>query len=362
MLSADDQSGHDPDERPTAAKMSGWDTSAGWSSGNVRNALKDVTNTRTSPAEEGGWSKASHNDRGSRNHGGHDDYDDGARGKPFGGCFSCESEDHMKSGCPEPPRPMGECSNCGEVSHSKADWTNERIARPFTGSRNICQEEGQKANECPTGPAKLCKNCDEPEVDGHTAATCKNRRKVQRAPVVEGQAEEAWHLLEAAAREGDMEDVKEAMKMYTDALPDVTYPDLEEAFRNMNIPVYLVAIEKSVINSFTIIDLQGNIDKQYVVWIRKSPRPSRPYEAEMWPASPEENFERLKDAGVVESRGAVRCSGCGELGHTRKYCQDAVPVVTQGNVIRCDNCGEGDHRYRDCQKPSEDKNPCRNCE
>lgn len=341
--------------------MTGWDSSASWSSGNVLNALKDVTNTCTSPAKESGWSKSSRDDRGSKNHGDHDDYDDDARGKPSSDCFRCGCQDHMKFDCLEPSKPSAECFDCGEVSHSKADCTNERFARTFTGSCNICQEEGRRVNECPTAPSKLCKNCEELEVDGHTAATCKNRRKIHRPPVVEGQAEEAWHLLEAAAREGDMEDVKEAMKMYTDALPDVTYPDLEEAFRNMSIPVYLVAIEKYVINSLTIIDLQGNIDKQYVVWIRKSPKPSRPYEAEMWPASPEENFERLKDAGVVESRRAVRCSGCGELGHTRKYCQEAVSVVTQGSLILCDNCGEGEHRYRDCQKQREDKNSCRNC-
>lgn len=347
--------------------MSGWENGGGWaSSEDTRNALKDVTNTRTSPAEDGGWSKAPHDGhRGPKDYGAHDNYDDNndedARGKPSGGCSRCGTVDHMKSDCPEPPKPKGECFNCGEVGHSKADCTNERVARTFTGTCNICQEEGHRANECPTAPTKLCKNCEEPEVDGHTTATCKNRRKIQRPPVVEGQAEEAWHLLEAAAREGDMEDVKEAMKMYTDALPDVTYLDLEEAFRNMNIPVYLVAIEKSVINSFTVVDLQGNTDKQYVVWIRKSPKPSRPYEAEMWPDTSEENFERLKDAGVVESRRAVRCSGCGELGHTRKYYQDAVPVVTQGSAIHCYNCSEDGHRYRDCQKPREDKNVCRNC-
>ena len=342
--------------------MSVWENSGGWASGDVRNALKDVTNTRTSPAEEGGWSKASHDDhRGSKDYGGCDDHDEDARGKPSGGYLRCRSEDHMKSDCLEPPKAMGECFNCGEVGHSKADCINERVARPFTGSCNICQEKDHRATECPTVPTKLCKNCEEPDVDGHTAATCKNSRKIQRPPVVEGQAEEAWHLLEAAAREGDMEDVKEAMKMYTDALPDVTYPDLEEAFRNMNIPVYLVAIEKSVINSFTIIDLQGNIDKQYVIWIRKSPKPSRPYEAEMWPATPEENFDRLKDAGVVESRRAVRCSRCGELGHTRKYCQDAIQIVTQGSIIHCYNCRDDGHRFRDCQKLRENKNACRNC-
>lgn len=176
-----------------------------------------------------------------------------------------------------------------------------------------------------------------------------------------------------------MDDVKEAMKLYTDALPEVTYVDLEDAFRNMNIPVYLVAIEKHVINSFTVVDLQGNIDETYVVWIRKSPNPSRPYEAEMWPPSPEENMERLKDAGVVESRRAVRCSGCGELGHTRKHCQDFGPqAVTQGSVIHCYNCDEDSHRCKDCKiltrlglsilanivigpRPREDKNACRNC-
>lgn len=285
----------------------------------------------------------------------------------------------MKADCPEPPKAMGGCFNCGEVGHSKADCTNERVARPFTGTCNLCQEEGHRASECPTAPPKVCKNCEESETEGkliysilasstltllgHTAATCTNRRVIRRGPIKEGQAEEAWDAIMAATNpEWEIDEIKDALKAYTDACPEVTWAQLEEGFRNNDMKIWLIAIEKSVSVTFTVVDLQGNIDKKFVVTIRKSPQPGRPYEAAMWPSSPAENMVRLHDAGLVEPRHAIKCSRCGELGHTRKHCKDSrPPAVIQGSVLHCYNCDEDGHRYRDCPKPREDKNACRNC-
>lgn len=63
----------------------------------------------------------------------------------------------------------GECFNCGEVGHNKADCPNPRVERAFTGTCNLCSEEGHRASECPT---QTCKICDKP---GHRAVDCKTR-------------------------------------------------------------------------------------------------------------------------------------------------------------------------------------------
>ena len=41
-----------------------------------------------------------------------------------------------------------------------------------------------------------------------------------------------------------------------------------------------------------------------------SPNPKRAREREGWPASPAENLERLKDAGIPMDRGVPKCSNC----------------------------------------------------
>lgn len=72
---------------------------------------------------------------------------------------SCGDLGHLARQCPTAPSSGGGCFNCGQEGHTKADCTNERVARPFSGTCRLCQVEGHTARDCPTKPAEKCRNC-----------------------------------------------------------------------------------------------------------------------------------------------------------------------------------------------------------
>ncbi|ESZ94433.1 hypothetical protein SBOR_5151 [Sclerotinia borealis F-4128] len=251
----------------------------------------------------------------------------------------------------------GDCFNCGEEGHAKADCTNPAVAREFTGTCRICEQQGHRASDCPSAPPKLCNNCKE---EGHSILDCKNPRKIERNDVEDVEAAVAWANLIKQSEEGDFDDMKEEAMKYIKASPDATYPQLEKAFRAQNVPIYLIAMEKELTQTFTNMDLQGHLDRKYTVSWRKSSKHSRPKEKENWPATPEENLERLADAGEAVDRGIPLCSRCSELGHISKHCTQEAGESARVQV-QCFNCSEIGHRVRDCPIPREDKFACRNC-
>lgn len=124
--------------------------------------------------------------------------------------------------------------------------------------------------------------------------------------------------METASKKGDLDDFKEALQKYTKATPDVTYVQLENAFRSQDFKVYLIATEKELAATYTNVDLQGNLDKKFTVSYRLSANPQRPKEKIAWPSSPQENLARLEDAGEVEDRKVIKCRNCEQLGHNSK--------------------------------------------
>lgn len=135
---------------------------------------------------------------------------------------------------------------------------------------------------------------------------------------------------------------------------------MESAFRSQDVNVYLIAIEKELAVTYTNMDLQGNLDKKFTINWRFSDKPARPREAEVWPATPEENLERLADAGAPVDRGVPKWSvslfhlqwlfadlssgNCNELGHSSKHCpQDKVENADRA-VLLCYNCEQTGHR------------------
>jgi hypothetical protein len=123
-------------------------------------------------------------------------------------------------------------------------------------------------------------------------------------------------MIKQAVAERDLDDFKEAVDMYVKACPDVTYPQLEEAFRSLGVPIYLIAIEKELNATYTNMDLQGHLGKTYSISWRWSDKPRAPKEMDTWPATPEENLERLADAGQPTDCKMPLCSNCSSLGHT----------------------------------------------
>lgn len=61
----------------------------------------------------------------------------------------------------------------------------------------------------------------------------------------------------------------------------------------------------------SIIDLQGQLDREYVVGYFLSAKPLRKHLLSRWPSSPEDNLERLANAGLPFDREIIKCRNCG---------------------------------------------------
>lgn len=102
----------------------------------------------------------------------------------------------------------------------------------------------------------------------------------------------------------------QTFSIYCKAASDATYDELETAFRMNNFNTYLIATENELPKTHTYVNLQGELDKTYKVGFHLSPKPKRETAKQGWPESPEENIERLKDAGLPMERGIPKCMRC----------------------------------------------------
>lgn len=69
--------------------------------------------------------------------------------------------------------------------------------------------------------------------------------------------------------------------------------------------------QKENYEGYTLIDLQGQLDRTYVVSFFFGLEPRRVQLKERWPASVEENLERLADSGFGHDRMIPKCRNCG---------------------------------------------------
>ncbi|KAL6229752.1 hypothetical protein BDW75DRAFT_249334 [Aspergillus navahoensis] len=224
----------------------------------------------------------------------------------------------------------------------RAECTKPRF---FKGSCRICNQEGHPAAECP---------------DRHKTSNCTENRKFDLNHIPDMLPEQAWALLKKASCERDLEDFREGLKIYSKAVPDATFADIETKMRAESFNIYLIAMGREMSDCISLINLQGKLNCTYVVGFFYSPKPQRANLRERWPSSVEENLERLKDAGLPYDRQIPKCSNCGEMGHGSRACKEKRVVIERVEV-KCVNCNEPGHRARDCKQPRVDKFVCRNC-
>ncbi|KAJ5125480.1 Zinc knuckle CX2CX4HX4C [Penicillium atrosanguineum] len=297
----------------------------------------------------------------------------GLGGYSQGACFNCNEEGHSKADCPRPPQQFGTCYNRGEEGHSKADYPATRKAsgacfncgqeghsktecpnpKVFTGTCNFCGTEGHPAALCPLRDPIVCKNC-------HSVKDCKGNRKFDMFGVEDKTSEEAWAMMKGAC-DGEMDDFRKAIQVYSKACPAATYLEIAKRMHEEKFKVYLIGLENpNQADNMTLIDLQGQLDRQYLVGLFRSQKLCRKALKGRWPENQDENMDRLGNAGLPYDRLVVKCRNCEELGHIAKHCPEEAREVSKVEII-CLNCNNMGHRVRDCPQPRKSKHCCRNC-
>ncbi|EPS33386.1 hypothetical protein PDE_08348 [Penicillium oxalicum 114-2] len=219
------------------------------------------------------------------------------------------------------------CFNCGQPGHSKAGC--EQPAKP-----------------------RACFNCG-----GHEAVDCVANRKLDYSGIPDYSPEEAWAILKGASHgedcAGEGNTFEHAIRIYSKAVPDATFVDIEKRMREENCGLYLIAEEFTLQSEQTLIDLQGRLGCQYRVYWSKNPRPDRLFFKAKWPRSAADNLDRLADAGLPaqdytvantqdrreSARPEINCPNCETSGHRLRDCP--LPRV-------CQNCGDKGHRAAEC--------------
>jgi hypothetical protein len=78
--------------------------------------------------------------------------------------------------------------------------------------------------------------------------------------------------------------------------------------------LHLIAKERELVDTLTIVSLNGDINQKYVLIFSWTAKAKRGKQAEGWPATPAENLEKLKSCGIPVDRGIPKCDKCGEMG------------------------------------------------
>src|SRR5271170_785961 len=131
---------------------------------------------------------------------------------------------------------------------------------------------------------------------------------IDRTKIPDKTEKEAYAMLKQASDLRDLDGFKEAVEVLSKACPDLTYPRLEKEFRKRNFTIYLIALEKDHGDTITNVNMQGEVERKYTISYHLSEKPQRPAMKKRWPKTPNENLERLADAGILIDRGVEKCN------------------------------------------------------
>lgn len=196
------------------------------------------------------------------------------------------------------------------------------------------------------------------------AKDCKENRQLDMSGVADMTTEEAWAKLKQASDDRDLDDFREVFQEHprwlkianrnarpltsTPRLPlrphsstskrkcarrtSTSGPSLWYAFAeyallaNTNGTNWRLTLqEKQSFDVYSLIDLQGQMDREYVAGFYFSDKAPRKALQSRWPTSPEENLERLANAGFPLDRGVPKCHNCG--GGSRRHQLDELPSL-----------------------------------
>ncbi|KAI9802528.1 MAG: hypothetical protein M1833_001600 [Piccolia ochrophora] len=241
-------------------------------------------------------------------------------------------------------------NNFEQLRHNKADCTNPRVFTELQEGRFSAKANYFKG---------VCAD-DNVVHKGHTIDECEGNRTKDWTNVPDVDGTEAWNNMEKADKDKDIDEFKNWFLAYARKTPDLTFQAMEKALRNHKLNVHLVAVQKDIDDTQTIVNLEGKTGCTHQVQFQYSLKPKRKAFAQGWPTDEEDNMTKLADAGFVEDSYKIKCRNCDMFGHTSKFCTEEKKEVERVKV-KCQNCDQEGHRVRDCPEQRKEKGVCRNC-
>ncbi|KAL8926999.1 MAG: hypothetical protein Q9208_002544 [Pyrenodesmia sp. 3 TL-2023] len=361
--------------------MSGWNTTDSWGANDAAPSTK-AANWNTGETSGADWNDGAaaanndaFNDNGFEAVGDGDAMAGGEGGGDDRACRICQQVGHLARECPDKPEGFGKCFNCGEegqtapthassLEHAEPVLKKAMLPAIARTSHLSCAATARKRVDIHvTKQRHMATN----SLSGHITSECTKNKVFDLDKIADLPIEEAWENVVKTAKEAvesrDLDDFREALKVYTKAVKDISYQEIERSFRTNDIGIFLIGTEPQsgeISDTHTLVNLAGKRDCKYKVgfFFKKTPRTAKM--AEGWPSSEEENLERLKDAGVPYERGVPKCLRCKEMGHTSKDCKEERQEFGAA-ATKCFNCDEEGHRARDCKAVRVDRFACRNC-
>ncbi|KAG0192203.1 hypothetical protein DFQ28_009876 [Apophysomyces sp. BC1034] len=153
---------------------------------------------------------------------------------------------------------------------------------------------------------------------------------------------QAWVRVLQACERLDIDLFMESLALYSKSRPDETLQDISGKLCDYGSKLQLLAVERDLPQTATVMDLQGRILCRYVALAvvleiddhGKDPLHSLSY-LPGFPPTWEQNFLRLADAGFFSDKNQIPiCRPCGRTGHWLADCVQSQLAINEGVFTR----------------------------